>query len=345
MMDERRRGAPQQTGERPMIIAEPEKFLERDWVPDLIREEEDSEKKKILLDFFIKKVLRMHIRLEEQKKQRGKQDPAAFEEALDLHAAALADSALVDALNHYELIQAEKERGRNRLTGLLNGDAVASIFTERMRDSREKPGKGATVVVRMDADRFKSINDTFGHKIGDGVLKGIAKALEDGVRPSDYALHFSGDEFGLLLTNVKPAEGKTLEQTVEDIIKRLIQKLEKVVRPDGQIQTASVGYRVVNQDEHGFFPQFDHDADEAAGIAKMLQFVPGSEMGSERIVNFDRIADAMEQVSPQEFHASKFQAAAKRPIDEVKRALQIDEAELQRRVAAVLELIQNAEAA
>ncbi len=344
-MDERRRDIPRDIGEKKLIIEDPEEFLDREWVPDIIRNESDPKKKRMLLETFVKKITRMHIRIEEQKRVRGQQDPEKFNEAFDLHAAALADSALMDALNQYELVQAEKERGRNRLTGLLNGDAVSSIFSERIRSTREHPDKGTTVVVRMDADRFKMVNDVHGHESGDAVLKAIARALEDGVRPSDYALHFSGDEFGLLLTNVKPAEGKSLEATIEEIIKRLIQKIETVERPDGEKQTASVGYRVVGQSEHGFFPQFDHDADEAAGVAKMLQFVPGSEMGSERIVNFDRIREAMERVSPQDFHTSRVRTALKRPADDVRNALQIDEEEFERRMGAVLELIQSAKAA
>jgi two-component system chemotaxis response regulator CheY len=54
-------------------------------------------------------------------------------------------------------------------------------------------------IARIDVDRFKSVNDTHGHDIGDLLLSGFARAMRDGIRDGDVAARIGGDEFALLL--------------------------------------------------------------------------------------------------------------------------------------------------
>ena len=83
------------------------------------------------------------------------------------------------------------------LTGLYNRQYFNSYLEKLMASSRrhERPFS----ILFVDIDRFKSINDTFGHLIGDSVLKNLAVIFEDNLRASDVVARFGGEEFVLLL--------------------------------------------------------------------------------------------------------------------------------------------------
>ena len=86
------------------------------------------------------------------------------------------------------------------LTGLYNRRA-----SEQALGNREQAFVTDGVdygIVMMDVDKFKSINDLYGHNLGDAVLKSIAGNLRNAIRATDYAFRYGGDEFMLILTNV-----------------------------------------------------------------------------------------------------------------------------------------------
>lgn len=349
--------------ESPFIIADPEVFEDPkywlppdifndeefetlqtlNWIPKEILEEKDPESKQTLLREFLLALTKGHRRLVEKEKARGQVlDPKAFvtsqlniADYVGDTATALAKEKLnaIDRAREYALAvaalaAAEKERGTHHLTGLLNGKGVDHIFTKEMKRAERESDPGHMVVVRFDADNFKPINDTYGHLTGDSVLQQIGAALESSTRPGDYPLHFSGDEFGLLLTDVKPANGKTLEQTVDEIIKRQIEAVEKIIRPDGQKQTMSAGYRIIEKDTKGYFTDYDTDADTAAYMAKNLKYaVKDGErihrMGSTRIVNFAESAQTLQdQLSEGQRRALAVEAGMERAFRETIAALE-----------------------
>ena len=88
------------------------------------------------------------------------------------------------------------------LTGLAN----RALFAERLREAvspdRASGTRGATAVVFIDLDNFKSVNDTFGHQAGDEVLRATAARIRDCLRPSDTAARLGGDEFAVLLPDL-----------------------------------------------------------------------------------------------------------------------------------------------
>jgi diguanylate cyclase (GGDEF)-like protein len=86
------------------------------------------------------------------------------------------------------------------LTGLKNRRGFEEAFTQEMDRINRGQSKGG-VVVLIDLDNFKAINDTYSHLAGDTCLKVIANALAQEIRTMDTAARFGGDEFVLLLSN------------------------------------------------------------------------------------------------------------------------------------------------
>jgi len=128
------------------------------------------------------------------------------------------------------------------LTGLPNRvlltDRLASAISRAQRS-----GQGMAVLF-LDLDHFKDVNDTFGHRIGDELLKGMARRVRGSLRQSDILVRLSGDEFVIVLEGLENESGPD----------RVAQKiLDDVMRPfaidDHEVQVSgSLGYAVFPAD-------------------------------------------------------------------------------------------------
>ncbi|HEY3323487.1 MAG TPA: EAL domain-containing protein [Planctomycetota bacterium] len=122
------------------------------------------------------------------------------------------------------------------LTGLPN----RPLFMERLRYAlvrAERKGAQNIAVLFLDLDRFKVINDSLGHAIGDQLLIEFANRLQTCVRPSDTLARFGGDEFCLLLEDVNGLDGAAAIAT------RIQQELKQaiVINRNEFFVTASIG--------------------------------------------------------------------------------------------------------
>ena len=111
---------------------------------------------------------------------------------------------------------------QHELENLANTDALTGLFNKRyfekmmeIRDEKKKP----YALFYMDLDLFKPVNDTYGHEMGDKVLKEVAKRLLKCIRSNDYAFRIGGDEFMLILNGNLDAQ--ICEKRIERI-KKLI---------------------------------------------------------------------------------------------------------------------------
>jgi diguanylate cyclase (GGDEF)-like protein len=98
-----------------------------------------------------------------------------------------------------------RERARHLAThDQLTGLANRSLFHDRLAQavSAARRSRQRLAVLFLDLDGFKSINDTLGHAVGDGLLRGIARRLASCLRETDTAARLGGDEFAVLLTNL-----------------------------------------------------------------------------------------------------------------------------------------------
>lgn len=148
---------------------------------------------------------------------------------------------------------------RDSLTGLLNRRGAAWQFSQ-LWDRRRRMDGARMVVMMLDVDLFKRVNDRFGHDRGDCVLQEFARVLSDGLSSNDILCRWGGEEFLIV------ADGLTLEQGAE-----LADQLRKSVAAhdfgDGLRVSASIGCSDVDPSE----PEIDaaiRRADQALLRAK-----------------------------------------------------------------------------
>ena len=105
------------------------------------------------------------------------------------------------------------------LTGLGN----RTLFNTKLEEALSKAETAGTNadLLLLDLDKFKPVNDTYGHDAGDELLKMVAERLRDCVRSSDLIARLGGDEFGIILSGTGPSNDRTAE-----IADRIVRKLQ-----------------------------------------------------------------------------------------------------------------------
>jgi diguanylate cyclase (GGDEF)-like protein len=96
----------------------------------------------------------------------------------------------------------------------------------------------------LDLDNFKEINDQYGHLIGDRLLRAISQRLRNTIRESDIASRFGGDEFIILLKDIKTVENtKKVSQLIVDSISKLFTINDERIRISASIGISLYSYR------------------------------------------------------------------------------------------------------
>src|SRR3954471_20870206 len=106
----------------------------------------------------------------------------------------------------------------DRLTGVANRQSLlAALFNEVERATRY--GRPLSVAF-VDIDHFKSVNDTYGHAVGDVVLRGVAQTIAESLRAADMIGRYRGEEFMLILTETDVEEGSVLTEKLRAVVGR-----------------------------------------------------------------------------------------------------------------------------
>ena len=140
----------------------------------------------------------------------------------------------------------EREAETDPLTGLSNRNA----FVERLSDAIEasRRHKETLAVLFMDLDRFKLINDSLGHPVGDDLLRSVADRVSSVLRGEDVFARFCGDEFALMIRRQVDPRAATFAA------QRLLQRVRTVHNLSGRAVNISASAGIAIYPEHGTTP-------------------------------------------------------------------------------------------
>ncbi|WP_417464266.1 diguanylate cyclase [Kordiimonas sp.] len=173
--------------------------------------------------------------------------------------AAFSKAELIDRL--YRL------SSKDDLTGLLNRRALAETVEARLKHQCRTDLSGCLVFI--DLDHFKEVNDTLGHQAGDAALKMVADAMQNMIRPCDYAGRYGGDEFVLWLEDMKAEKAADKIRALLD----MMPEIRKAIGGEDLRLNASIG---LCQSRPGVDLSFVELADRADAV---LYEVKGSGRG------------------------------------------------------------------
>jgi len=125
----------------------------------------------------------------------------------------LASDALANAKHHAE---AESNALTDPLTGLPNARYLALRFEEEL--SRARRMKRSFQVVMLDLDDFKIVNDSFGHKVGDKMLREMARIIQGQLRDYDFLARYAGDEFVAIVQELVGTQVDDLRGRIETAV-------------------------------------------------------------------------------------------------------------------------------
>jgi diguanylate cyclase (GGDEF)-like protein len=165
----------------------------------------------------------------------------------------------------------ERRRAEERMTHLAHHDTLTnlpnrSMFRERLDQALAEAEARPLAIFSLDLDRFKAINDTFGHPAGDWLLKCVAKRLQHCVRSSkDVVARFGGDEFAIIQFGIKGVAD------AEKLAKRIIETVGKPYRDKGREMHVGASLGIA------LHPGDGHDADTLLTNADMALYSGKSE--------------------------------------------------------------------
>jgi diguanylate cyclase (GGDEF)-like protein len=139
--------------------------------------------------------------------------------------AVIANQVAVSLENGFLYKKMETMATTDGLTGLLNHRTFQQRFAELLERAQRHAGKAA--VLLCDIDHFKGVNDTYGHPIGDEVLRRVAKVLQEVPRKIDVPARYGGEEFVVLLDNVDVAQARAVAERIRIEISKLVVDTDK----------------------------------------------------------------------------------------------------------------------
>jgi len=154
----------------------------------------------------------------------------------------------------------------DHLTGLVN----RTLFRDRLVQAmaRSKRLQQSIALMLLDLDRFKVVNDTFGHDMGDELLKAVSERLKTCMREVDTVARMGGDEFTIIL------EGVSFEQNILVVAKRITEFIATPFELKGHHISIGISIGIT------IYPHDDHPVDELLKHADMAMYRAKQQGGS-----------------------------------------------------------------
>ncbi len=207
--------------------------------------------------------VRQHVELARRFEPHRFERDVANGQTLEIHGSPLPEGGFITIYTDVTARkQAELTIQRLALVDGLTGLANRTSFRQRLQDAlpmAERLGHSVALMM-LDLDRFKHVNDIYGHPVGDALLKEIARRLQTLFRRIDTVARLGGDEFAILLTSL------TDRRIVRRLAQRVVDSLSRPVVIDGnELQTGtSIGV--------SFFPTDDTDPEELVRKADLALY-------------------------------------------------------------------------
>ena len=183
------------------------------------------------------------------------------------HLGALAAVCVENATNRARLLRAG-------ITDFLTGWHNRRYLQQRLKEeiSRAQRQHSSVACLMMDIDRFKNINDGYGHLAGDNALKEVAVRVESQIRSMDTAARFGGDELAIVLPDANAADAAKLAERIREAVAATPVTLTPQVE---RVLTLSVGVAAIAPSRHetdlkSLADRLLADADAALYRAKAL---------------------------------------------------------------------------
>lgn len=172
------------------------------------------------------------------------------------------------ALRTKQMIDLLQERARiDALTGLKNRAAMDDALFAAT-SAFHRTGQFLSLLM-IDLDHFKNINDTYGHGVGDDVIRRVGATIQTGRRPYDTACRFGGDEFGVILIHNETDPGAACSKQIAERIINGINQIKLRAGGDEIDVACSGGLALASEMPEGFEPaDLFKAADEALYKAK-----------------------------------------------------------------------------
>jgi two-component system, cell cycle response regulator len=155
---------------------------------------------------------------------------------------------LVYARKHDVFLRLVHQSEEDFMTGLRNRKGFTREVTTEFMAARDRGHPEVFSLIMIDVDRFKHVNDTFGHLVGDEALKAIGQIIARHVRFSDRTCRYGGDEFLVLLSNMDEAGAARIGEKIQAAV-----KATAVLRVESRPVPLSISYGVgeIRRDEIG----------------------------------------------------------------------------------------------
>ncbi len=176
------------------------------------------------------------------------------QELLQIHVKSL-EERLADANKQIEDLK--HKSGRDELTGLYNRNYYETNIDKIVQDAITKKEKVGLYI--FDLDGLKYVNDNFGHRKGDKILKNFSNLLSSSVRDYDIVIRLGGDEFAIITRKATPQTEQKIKERLENKLKFYNKHSNKDINCD---VSCSKGYTEVDLSKKNAFESAFEIADQ-----------------------------------------------------------------------------------